>query len=101
MYESGYASKEDIDAGMVNGCAHPMGPLTLSDTVGLDVVLDVAESLYQEFREPHLAPPPLLSRMVEAGYLGKKSGKASTTTPADHPLAGGAGGQCRPVSLLP
>ncbi|MGW0038506.1 3-hydroxybutyryl-CoA dehydrogenase [Gordonia sp. NPDC003376] len=75
MYESGYASKEDIDAGMVNGCAHPMGPLTLSDTVGLDVVLDVAESLYQEFREPHLAPPPLLQRMVEAGYLGKKSGK--------------------------
>ena len=75
MYESGYASKEDIDAGMVNGCAHPMGPLTLSDTVGLDVVLDVAESLYQEFREPHLAPPPLLARMVEAGYLGKKSGK--------------------------
>lgn len=75
MYESGYASKEDIDAGMVNGCAHPMGPLTLSDTVGLDVVLDVAESLYQEFREPHFAPPPLLQRMVEAGYLGKKSGK--------------------------
>ena len=75
MYESGYASKEDIDAGMVNGCAHPMGPLTLSDTVGLDVVLDIAESLYQEFREPHLAPPPLLARMVEAGYLGKKSGK--------------------------
>ncbi|MGW5521890.1 3-hydroxybutyryl-CoA dehydrogenase [Gordonia sp. NPDC003950] len=75
MYESGYASKEDIDAGMVNGCAHPMGPLTLSDTVGLDVVLDVAESLFDEFREPHLAPPPLLRRMVEAGYLGKKTGK--------------------------
>lgn len=75
MFESGYASKEDIDAGMVNGCAHPMGPLTLSDTVGLDVVLDVTESLYQEFREPHLAPPPLLRRMVEAGFLGKKSGK--------------------------
>ncbi|AZG44527.1 3-hydroxybutyryl-CoA dehydrogenase [Gordonia insulae] len=75
MYESGYASKEDIDAGMVNGCAHPMGPLTLSDTVGLDVVLDVSESLYHEFREPHLAPPPLLQRMVEAGYLGKKTGR--------------------------
>ncbi|MGC5258966.1 3-hydroxybutyryl-CoA dehydrogenase [Gordonia sp. DT218] len=75
MYESGYATKEDIDAGMINGCAHPMGPLTLSDTVGLDVVLDVAESLYQEFREPHLAPPPLLQRMVDAGYLGKKAGK--------------------------
>ena len=53
----------------------PMGPLTLSDTVGLDVVLDVAESLYDEFRQPHYAPPPLLRRMVEAGYLGKKSGK--------------------------
>ncbi|MGV9712458.1 3-hydroxybutyryl-CoA dehydrogenase [Gordonia sp. NPDC003424] len=75
MYESGYATKEDIDAGMINGCAHPMGPLTLSDTVGLDIVLDVSESLYQEFREPHLAPPPLLQRMVEAGYLGKKTGK--------------------------
>ncbi|MEE3850213.1 3-hydroxybutyryl-CoA dehydrogenase [Gordonia sp. LSe1-13] len=75
MFESGYATKEDIDTGMINGCAHPMGPLTLSDTVGLDVVLDVAESLYQEFREPHLAPPPLLQRMVEAGYLGKKTGK--------------------------
>lgn len=75
MYESGYASKEDIDTGMINGCAHPMGPLTLTDTIGLDVILDVSESLYQEFREPHLAPPPLLQRMVEAGYLGKKSGK--------------------------
>jgi 3-hydroxybutyryl-CoA dehydrogenase len=75
MYESGYASKEDIDTGMINGCAHPMGPLTLTDTIGLDVILDVTESLYQEFREPHLAPPPLLQRMVEAGYLGKKSGK--------------------------
>ncbi|MDL9935970.1 3-hydroxybutyryl-CoA dehydrogenase [Gordonia sp. ABSL1-1] len=75
MFESGYATKEDIDAGMIKGCAHPMGPLTLCDTVGLDIVLDVSESLYQEFREPHLAPPPLLQRMVEAGYLGKKSGK--------------------------
>ncbi|MGV9858280.1 3-hydroxybutyryl-CoA dehydrogenase [Gordonia sp. NPDC003425] len=75
MYESGYATKEDIDAGMVKGCAHPMGPLTLCDQVGLDVVLDVSESLYQEFREPHFAPPPVLQRMVEAGYLGKKSGK--------------------------
>ncbi|MEE4025307.1 3-hydroxybutyryl-CoA dehydrogenase [Gordonia sp. PKS22-38] len=75
MYESGYASKEDIDTGMINGCAHPMGPLTLTDTIGLDVILDVTESLYQEFREPHLAPPPLLQRMVEAGYLGKKAGK--------------------------
>ncbi len=75
MCESGYATKEDIDAGMINGCAHPMGPLTLCDTVGLDVVLDVSESLYKEFGEPHLAAPPLLRRMVDAGFLGKKSGK--------------------------
>lgn len=56
MLESGFASAEDIDEGMVNGCAHPMGPLRLTDTVGLDVTLAVAESLYAEFREPHYAP---------------------------------------------
>ncbi|MGB7381768.1 MAG: 3-hydroxyacyl-CoA dehydrogenase family protein, partial [Rhodococcus sp. (in: high G+C Gram-positive bacteria)] len=75
MLESGFASAEDIDDGMVNGCAHPMGPLRLTDTVGLDVTLAVAESLYAEFREPHYAPPPLLQRMVDAGMLGRKSGK--------------------------
>ena len=67
MLESGFASAEDIDDGMVNGCAHPMGPLRLTDTVGLDVTLAVAESLYAEFGEPHYAPPPLLRRMVDAG----------------------------------
>jgi 3-hydroxybutyryl-CoA dehydrogenase len=75
MFESGYASKEDIDTGMVNGCAHSQGPLALCDTVGLDIVLDVSESLYDEFRESHYAPPPLLRRMVDAGYLGRKSGR--------------------------
>jgi 3-hydroxybutyryl-CoA dehydrogenase len=75
MLESGFASAEDIDEGMVNGCAHPMGPLRLTDTVGLDVTLAVAESLYAEFREPHYAPPPLLQRMVDAGMLGRKTGK--------------------------
>lgn len=75
MLESGFATAEDIDAGMVNGCAHPMGPLRLSDTVGLDVVLAVTESLYDEFREPQHAAPPMLRRMVEAGRLGRKSGR--------------------------
>ena len=72
MYESGFASKEDIDQGMVNGAGYPMGPLALSDLIGLDTMLAVAESLYEEFREPRYAPPPLLKRMVEAGLLGRK-----------------------------
>lgn len=75
MYESGFASAEDIDEGMVSGCGHPMGPLRLSDTVGLDVCLAVAESLFAEFGEPHYAPPVLLRRMVDAGYLGRKTGR--------------------------
>ncbi len=75
MYASGFASAEDIDAGMVNGCGHPMGPLRLCDTVGLDVCLAVAESLYAEFAEPQYAAPPLLRRMVDAGYYGRKSGR--------------------------
>ena len=75
MHESGFASKEDIDQGMVNGAGYPMGPLTLSDLIGLDTMLFVAESLYEEFREPRYAPPPLLKRMVEAGLLGRKAGR--------------------------
>lgn len=75
MYESGFASKEDIDQGMVNGAGYPMGPLTLSDLIGLDTMLAVAESLYEEFREPRYAPPPILKRMVEAGLLGRKVGR--------------------------
>jgi 3-hydroxybutyryl-CoA dehydrogenase len=75
MLESVFASAEDIDTGMVLGCAHPMGPLALSDLIGLDTTLAVAESLYEEFKEPHLAPPPLLSRMTQAGLMGRKSGQ--------------------------
>jgi 3-hydroxybutyryl-CoA dehydrogenase len=75
MLESGFASAEDIDTGMVIGCAHPLGPLALSDLIGLDTTLAVAESLYEEFKESHLAPPPLLSRMTQAGLLGRKSGQ--------------------------
>ncbi len=75
MLESGFASAEDIDTGMVVGCAHPMGPLALTDLIGLDTTLAVADSLYAEFKESHLAPPPLLSRMVQAGLLGRKSGQ--------------------------
>ena len=75
MLESGFASAEDIDTGMVIGCAHPLGPLALTDLIGLDTTLAVAESLYEEFKEPHLAPPPLLSRMTQAGLFGRKSGQ--------------------------
>ena len=73
MFESGFASADDIDAGMVEGCNHPMGPLHLADLIGLDTTLAVADSLYAEFKEPLYAPPPLLSRMVEAGLLGRKT----------------------------
>jgi 3-hydroxybutyryl-CoA dehydrogenase len=75
MLESGFATAEDIDLGMVKGCAHPMGPLALADLIGLDTTMAVANSLYQEFKEPLYAPPPLLARMVEAGLLGRKSGR--------------------------
>ncbi|MCL9793105.1 3-hydroxybutyryl-CoA dehydrogenase [Frankia sp. AgKG'84/4] len=75
MLESGFAAADDIDRGMVLGCAHPMGPLRLSDLIGLDTIKAVAESLYEEFKEPLYSPPPLLMRMVDAGLLGKKSGR--------------------------
>jgi 3-hydroxybutyryl-CoA dehydrogenase len=75
MYESGFASKEDIDEGMMKGCAHPMGPLQLSDLIGLDTLLAVSQSLYEEFRDPSSVAPALLNRMVEAGLLGRKSGR--------------------------
>ena len=75
MLETGFATAEDIDVGMVEGCAHPMGPLALTDLIGLDTTMAVAESLYEEFKEPLYAPPPLLNRMVDAGLLGRKSGR--------------------------
>jgi len=75
MYEGGVATAHDIDIAMVEGCAHPMGPLHLADLIGLDTTMAVAESLYAEFKEPLYAPPPLLLRMVAAGLLGRKSGR--------------------------
>src|ERR1700730_8116131 len=75
MLESGFATAEDIDIGMVDGCGHPMGPLALLDLIGLDTADSVANCLYEEFKEPTYAPPPLLSRMVEGGLLGRKSGR--------------------------
>jgi 3-hydroxybutyryl-CoA dehydrogenase len=75
MLESGFASAQDIDAGMVQGCAHPQGPLALADLIGLDTTAAVAQSMYEEFKEPLYAPPPLLLRMVDAGLLGRKTGR--------------------------
>ncbi|NUL60844.1 3-hydroxybutyryl-CoA dehydrogenase [Brevibacterium luteolum] len=75
MLESGHASKEDIDTGMVNGCAHPMGPIKLADMVGLDTCLFVGQSIYDETGDPAAKPPVLLSRMVDGGLLGAKTGK--------------------------
>jgi 3-hydroxybutyryl-CoA dehydrogenase len=75
VYESGLASLEDIDQAMKLGCGYPMGPFTLLDLVGLDTTMYVAEVMFEEFREPRYAPPPLLKRMVMAGQLGRKSGR--------------------------
>jgi 3-hydroxybutyryl-CoA dehydrogenase len=75
VYESGAATAIDIDEGMKNGCAHPMGPLALCDLVGLDTLVSVADVMYDEFKEQLYAPPPLLRRMVSAGRLGRKSGR--------------------------
>lgn len=74
MAESGFATVEDIDKAVVAGLSHPMGPLRLSDLVGLDTLKLIADSMYDEYKEPLYAAPPLLLRMVEAGRLGKKSG---------------------------
>ncbi|WP_101257191.1 3-hydroxybutyryl-CoA dehydrogenase [Streptomyces barkulensis] len=74
MFETGIASREDIDNGMEMGCAHPMGPLKLADLIGLDTVASVAYSMYEEYKEPLYAAPPLLQRMVDAGRLGRKTG---------------------------
>ena len=74
LLDTGQVSAEDIDNGMMFGCAHPMGPLTLCDLIGLDTIKSVADVLYDEFKEPTYAPPPLLKRMVAGGMLGRKSG---------------------------
>jgi 3-hydroxybutyryl-CoA dehydrogenase len=75
MYEDGFASREDIDEGMRLGCGHPMGPLTLCDFIGLDVLYAVCDSLYEEFKRAEYAPPPLMKRMVALGHLGRKTGR--------------------------
>jgi 3-hydroxybutyryl-CoA dehydrogenase len=75
QYENGLASREDIDNGMMFGCGHPMGPLTLTDFIGLDTTLYIADIMFEEFKDSHYAAPPLLRRMVNTGYLGKKSGR--------------------------
>ena len=75
MYEEGFATREDIDEGMKLGCGHPMGPLTLCDFIGLDVLYKVCESLYDEFKRDEYAPPPLLKRMVVSGHHGRKAGR--------------------------
>ena len=79
MLESGFATADDIDQGLVLGAAHPQGPLALADLIGLDTTKAVAESLYEEFNEPWYAAPPLLARMVDAGLLGRKTGRGFYT----------------------
>ena len=75
MYEAGVASREDIDSGMRLGANHPMGPLELSDFVGLDTMKHIADVLFEEYKEPFFASPPLLTRLVEAGMHGRKTGR--------------------------
>jgi 3-hydroxybutyryl-CoA dehydrogenase len=75
MLEEGFATREDIDQGMRLGAGHPMGPLTLCDFIGLDVLYAVCDSLYEEFKRPEYAPPPLLKRMVVSGHHGRKSAR--------------------------
>ncbi len=75
MVEAGFATVEDVDKAVVAGLSHPMGPMRLSDLIGLDTLKLIADKMFEEFKEPHFGPPPLLLRMVEAGRLGKKSGR--------------------------
>ena len=79
MVEAGFATVEDVDKAIVAGLSHPMGPLRLSDLIGLDTMKLIADSMYEELKDPHCSPPPLLLRMVEAGQLGKKSGQGFYT----------------------
>jgi 3-hydroxybutyryl-CoA dehydrogenase len=86
MYEEGFATREDIDDGMRLGCGHPIGPLTLCDFIGIDVLYAVCDSLCEEFKRAEYAPPPLLERMVASGRLGRKSGRGFY----DYPDSAGA-----------
>jgi 3-hydroxybutyryl-CoA dehydrogenase len=82
-YEEGLGSAEDIDAGARLGLNHPMGPLALADFIGLDVCLHIMEVLHTGFGAPHMAPPPVLRQLVDAGYLGQKTGRGFYTYPRD------------------
>jgi len=84
MYEEGFATAEDIDEGMKLGCGHPMGPLTLADFIGLDVLYAIGDSLYEEFKQTEYAPPPLIKRMVATGRIGRKSGRGFYEYRKDH-----------------
>jgi len=113
MYEEGFASREDIDDGMKLGCGHPMGPLTLCDFIGLDVLNAVCISLYEEFKAHEYAPPPVMKRMIAAGRLGKKSGQGfydyrtpvAPALPTDEALnlleMGVTAGRARPSRMVP
>ena len=83
--EQGVGSAPDIDRGMQLGCGHPMGPLTLVDFVGLDTLARIAEIMFDEYREPRFAPPPLLRRMVAAGQHGRKTGRGFYDYASDPP----------------
>jgi 3-hydroxybutyryl-CoA dehydrogenase len=82
MFQDGFASREDIDEAMVRGCGHPMGPLTLADFIGLDVLYAIGDALFEEFKQAEYAPPPLLRRMVVSGAHGRKTGKGFYDYPA-------------------
>ena len=75
MLEAGVATKEDIDTGVTTGLNHPLGPLSVADLVGLDTLYFIANSIYDEFKDPQFAPPVLLKKMVAAGWFGRKTGK--------------------------
>jgi 3-hydroxybutyryl-CoA dehydrogenase len=75
MLEEGFATREDVDAAIHLGLNHPMGPLRLADLIGLDTCMQIANVLYEEFKDARYAPPPLLRRMVTAGHLGRKTGR--------------------------
>jgi 3-hydroxybutyryl-CoA dehydrogenase len=85
--ETGLASTEDIDKGMVYGCGHPMGPLTLLDFVGIDTTYRIAEIMFDEYKRPEYAAPPLLRKMHLAGYHGRKSGKGFYDYSGAEPVA--------------